>query len=97
MFFDDAVTVSRELELVLTGKNCGLEERAPMCGICGFTGEVIDRDKVIKNMTDVITHRGPDSDGVFGVEAAAQRYFHKPASKLTRSEAALLAASRCYR
>ncbi|WP_315069830.1 DNA mismatch repair protein MutS [uncultured Clostridium sp.] len=33
MFFEDAVTVSRELELVLTGKNCGLEERAPMCGI----------------------------------------------------------------
>lgn len=33
MFFDDAVTVSRELELVLTGKSCGLEERAPMCGI----------------------------------------------------------------
>lgn len=33
MFFDDALTVSRELELVLTGKNCGLEERAPMCGI----------------------------------------------------------------
>ncbi|WP_244832920.1 DNA mismatch repair protein MutS [Clostridium sp. BJN0001] len=33
MFFDDAVTVSRELELVLTGKNCGLENRAPMCGI----------------------------------------------------------------
>ena len=33
MFFDDAVTVSRELELTLTGKNCGLEERAPMCGV----------------------------------------------------------------
>lgn len=33
MFFEDAVTVSRELELVLTGKSCGLEERAPMCGI----------------------------------------------------------------
>ncbi|EHJ00002.1 DNA mismatch repair protein mutS [Clostridium sp. DL-VIII] len=33
MFFEDAVIVSRELELVLTGKNCGLEERAPMCGI----------------------------------------------------------------
>src|SRR5471030_2565587 len=33
MFFDDALTVSRELELVLTGKNCGLEEKAPMCGI----------------------------------------------------------------
>lgn len=36
-----------------------------MCGICGFTGEVVDRDKVIKNMTEVITHRGPDSDGFY--------------------------------
>ncbi len=33
MFFDDAKTVSRELELVLTGKDCGMAERAPMCGI----------------------------------------------------------------
>lgn len=33
MFFEDAVTVSRELELTLTGKNAGLEERIPMCGI----------------------------------------------------------------
>ncbi len=33
MFFDDAITVSKELELTLTGKDCGLEERAPMCGI----------------------------------------------------------------
>lgn len=33
MFFDDALTASRELELVLTGKDCGLEERAPMCGV----------------------------------------------------------------
>lgn len=33
MFFDDAKTASRELEITLTGKDCGLEERAPMCGI----------------------------------------------------------------
>ncbi|MCD8068163.1 MAG: DNA mismatch repair protein MutS [Lachnospiraceae bacterium] len=33
MFFDDALTVSKELDLTLTGKACGLEERAPMCGI----------------------------------------------------------------
>lgn len=33
MFFDDAKTASRELELTLTGKSCGLEERAPMCGV----------------------------------------------------------------
>jgi len=33
MFYEDAKTVSRELDLVLTGKDCGLAERAPMCGI----------------------------------------------------------------
>ncbi len=33
MFFEDAVTASRELEITLTGKNCGQEERAPMCGV----------------------------------------------------------------
>lgn len=33
MFFDDAIEVSRELELTLTGRDCGLPERAPMCGV----------------------------------------------------------------
>ena len=33
MFFDDALTASKELEITLTGKNCGMEERAPMCGV----------------------------------------------------------------
>lgn len=33
MFFDDAIKVSKELELTLTGKSCGLPERAPMCGV----------------------------------------------------------------
>ena len=33
MFFEDATTAARELEITLTGKACGLEERAPMCGI----------------------------------------------------------------
>ena len=33
MFFEDALTVSRELEITLTGKSCGLAERAPMCGV----------------------------------------------------------------
>lgn len=33
MFFDDAITASRELDLTLTGKDCGLKERAPMCGV----------------------------------------------------------------
>lgn len=33
MFFEDAITASKELEITLTGKECGLEERAPMCGV----------------------------------------------------------------
>ena len=40
-----------------------------MCGICGFTGEVLDenenREAVLRRMTDVITHRGPDSSGFY--------------------------------
>ena len=33
MFFDDALTASKELEITLTGKDCGMKERAPMCGV----------------------------------------------------------------
>ena len=33
LFFDDAVVASKELEITLTGKECGLKQRAPMCGI----------------------------------------------------------------
>lgn len=36
-----------------------------MCGICGFTGQIIDRDQTIQNMTEVITHRGPDDSGFY--------------------------------
>ncbi|MBQ6128034.1 MAG: DNA mismatch repair protein MutS [Lachnospiraceae bacterium] len=40
MFFDDAITASKELELTLTGKNCGLSERAPMCGVPFHSAQV---------------------------------------------------------
>lgn len=40
MFFDDAVEVSRELELTLTGRDCGLSERAPMCGVPFHSADV---------------------------------------------------------
>ena len=36
-----------------------------MCGICGFTGELEHREDTIRRMTEVITHRGPDSDGFY--------------------------------
>lgn len=40
MFFDDAITASRVLELTLTGRDCGLAERAPMCGVPHHSAEV---------------------------------------------------------
>ena len=40
MFFDDAILASRELELTLTGRDCGEEERAPMCGVPFHSAEV---------------------------------------------------------
>ncbi|MCD8299902.1 MAG: DNA mismatch repair protein MutS [Clostridiales bacterium] len=48
MFFEDAETASKELELTLTGKNCGLEERAPMCGVPfhavdGYLNRMVER------------------------------------------------------
>ncbi|MDP4121109.1 MAG: asparagine synthase (glutamine-hydrolyzing) [Bacillota bacterium] len=45
-----------------------------MCGICGFTGEIINRSDIIKNMTDVITHRGPDSSGFFEDESISMGF-----------------------
>ena len=46
-FFEDAVLMSRELELTLTGRNAGLEERVPMCGVPYHAAEV-NIDKIIK-------------------------------------------------
>ena len=48
MFFDDAILVSRELELTLTGRDCGEAERAPMCGVPfhsaeGYIGRLIEK------------------------------------------------------
>ena len=45
-----------------------------MCGLCGFTGEIVDRDAVITKMTDKITHRGPDSSGIFKDENIAMGF-----------------------
>ena len=47
MFFDDAVTASRELELTLTGKDCGMDERAPMCGVPWHAADIYI-DKLVK-------------------------------------------------
>ena len=48
MFFEDAILASRELELTLTGKNCGLEERVPMCGVPHHAASIYI-DKLVEN------------------------------------------------
>lgn len=48
MFFDDALIASKELEITLTGKNCGMEERAPMCGVPYHAVDVY-LSKLVKN------------------------------------------------
>ena len=51
MFFEDAKTASEELDLVLTGKDCGLEERAPMCGVPFHSAEgYIDKSSTFVKM-----------------------------------------------
>ena len=42
MFFDDAKTASRELDLVLTGKNAGVRDRVPMCGVPHHEGSAAE-------------------------------------------------------
>lgn len=45
-----------------------------MCGICGFTGQIVGCDSTLKNMTDVITHRGPDSEGFYTDESISMGF-----------------------
>ncbi len=66
MFFDDAIRVSRDLELTLTGRDCGLAERAPMCGVPHHSAELyikrlIDlgyRVAICEQMTDPALSKG---------------------------------------
>ena len=66
MFFEDAQLVSRELELTLTGKDCGLSERAPMCGVpyhaaATYVSRLIDRGykvAICEQMTDPALSKG---------------------------------------
>ena len=66
MFFDDAILASRELELTLTGRDCGEEERAPMCGVPyhsaeGYIGKLISKGykvAICEQMEDPATTKG---------------------------------------
>ena len=66
MFFDDAKTASKELELVLTGRDCGQEERAPMCGVPfhsadGYIAKLVSKGykvAICEQMEDPATAKG---------------------------------------
>lgn len=61
MFFDDAIIASRELELTLTGRDCGLEERAPMCGVPHHACDVYLKKLIEKGYNVAICEQTMDS------------------------------------
>ena len=67
MFFEDAKTVSRELELTLTGKDCGLEERAPMCGIPHHASDVYVKKLVDRGYRVAICEQTEDPKKAKGI------------------------------
>lgn len=72
MFFEDAVTASKELEIALTGRDCGLEERAPMCGVPyhsvdGYISRLIQRGykvAICEQLTDPALSKGLVERGI---------------------------------
>lgn len=67
MFFDDAITASRELELTLTGKDCGQAERAPMCGIPHHAAEIYISKLIAKGYKVAICEQLEDPKKAKGI------------------------------
>ncbi|MBR3768385.1 MAG: DNA mismatch repair protein MutS [Clostridia bacterium] len=67
MFFDDAKTASRELELVLTGRDCGQEERAPMCGVPFHAAETYIARLVSKGYKVAVCEQTEDPAAAKGI------------------------------
>ncbi len=78
MFFDDAKTASRELELVLTGRDCGQEERAPMCGIPYHAAENYIARLVSKGYKVAIAEQMEDPSAASGIVTRAVVRVHTP-------------------
>lgn len=67
MFFEDAIIASKELELTLTGRDCGLEERAPMCGVPfhsvdGYIAKLVEKGHKVAICEQM---EQPDGKGIF--------------------------------
>jgi len=67
MFFDDAITVSRELEITLTGKDCGQEERAPMAGVPHHAAETYAARLIAKGYKVAICEQLSDPKTTKGI------------------------------
>lgn len=67
MFFEDALLVSRELEITLTGRDCGLEERAPMCGVPHHSSEAYIKRLIDKGYKVAICEQLEDPSSAKGV------------------------------
>ena len=67
MFFDDALTVTRELEITLTGKDCGLPERAPMCGVPYHAAETYIKRLIDKGYKVAICEQVEDAKKAKGL------------------------------
>ena len=67
IFFDDAITASRELEITLTGKQCGLKERAPMCGVPYHSAKVYISRLIEKGYNVAICEQMEDPKSVRGL------------------------------
>ena len=82
MFFEDAITASRELELTLTGKSAGLEERVPMCGVPHhayqvYLDKLIDKGykvAIVEQLEDPKDAKGMVDRGVIQVQSSAASF-----------------------
>ncbi len=82
MFYDDALTASRELELTLTGKHCGKEERAPMCGVPFHSYEGYVARLVAKGYKVAICEQMEDPALAKGLSSATSSVLSRPARSL---------------
>lgn len=85
MFFDDALTASRELELTLTGKNCGLTERAPMCGVPYHAAQLYINKLVSKGYKVAICEQVEDPKEAKGLVKREVTRIATPGTKIGRA------------
>ena len=95
MFYEDAIEVSRELELTLTGKNCGQEERAPMCGVPFHSADTYIARLVEKGYKVAICEQTEDPAAAKGIVKREVIQIVTPGTVTSQSMLCLLYTSRC--